>query len=984
MSLPSSSSLAASVLLGGCLSAGFCASAEAFSPLSGPVLSNTAVPPNVVMLFDNSSSMVLNSVSGSSATRLDVARAAAKQLIADNRQVRFGLFAFRDTQGHGASRDAPGGQLLVEVGSIAEQSQGGPERFDALYAELDRMAPRASGNYTYTPLAESYYELTRYMRGLRAFYPQSLSSASRSRFTSPIQYRCQRNFGLIVTDGLPTYDSQFPSTGAADPDGDNPLVPGAFNLPDWDGQTSGDVSDDDLSAEGSTFYLDDIAAFAYETDLRSASSVAGALDLADKSFDDPAFPKQTMRTYTVGFAVDDPRLRSVAEAGNGAYYTASNRSELSRALNSALTEINASAGSGGGGVSSSGELNDGSLFYRTFYDPQGWTGSVHAYRLGEAGQIGALAWSTDSTVTSQNRASTYQTWRQGVADRPGSVAALNGTTYSQLSDAQQSVLDAEAMLAGFEGHSAGQQLLDWARGDASTTGRSRPVLMGDIINSPVLLASDSEPLAATNAADYGSYRTLKRRDMVASLVAGSNDGLLHVIGAADGRHRYAYLPAAMYSHLGDRARADFGSVHESGVDGPITLADARFEDAWTTLAVAGLGAGGKGLFAVRLFDQLQGNQALGALWEVSALDQGWEDLGFTYAKPAVGAVDGRSVIVSGNGYGSVNGQAVLYVVDAQTGEQLSRIPVGEAGDNGLSSPSLLTDAQGSLVAAYAGDLKGHLWKFDLRGDIDTWSAAFEEQPLFSAGEGSAITVQPQLVAHPQGGQLVLFGTGKFVEALDIADRSQQAFFAVWDKPDGDGGVLPEDLLQQQIERQFQRGGQWYRSVSRKRVDWANQSGWMLPLIHDGVRQGERVTRSFLTQGSRVIFSTGLIKDAAGDPCVTRGDGWLMVLDLYAGGALPHAVIDSNNDGVVDQSDEPVSGLELDVGLPGRLNLVRREPPPPPDCEEGQPCECEQADECPPPPPCGEEYYLLPGSDGVASVVGNTLCEFKRIMWRQLM
>lgn len=983
MSLPSSS-LAASVLLGVFMGSGFSASAEAFAPLSGPVLSNTAVPPNVVMLFDNSSSMVLNSVPGSRATRLEVARAAAKQLIADNRGVRFGLFAFRDTQGAGSNRDAPGGRLLVEVGAIGRQTEGGSERFAALQTELDNMSPSASGNYTYTPLAESYYELTRYMRGLRAFYPQSVSSANRQQFTSPIQYRCQRSFGLIVTDGLPTYDSQFPSTSAADGDGDNPLTTGAFNLPNWDGDAAGDVSGTDLSAEGSTFYLDDIAAFAYETDLRSAGSVAGAVDLADKSFDDPRFPNQNMRTYTVGFAVDDPRLRSVANAGNGGYYTANNRSELSQALNSALSEINATAGSGGGGVSSSSELTDGSLFYRTFYDPQGWTGSVQAYRLGEGGEIGALVWSTDSTVTSLNRAGVYETWRQGGPSRPGSVTPLNATTYSRLSDAQQAALDAEAMLAGFEGHEAGQHLLDWARGLSGTRGRARTVLMGDIIHSPLSLASDSAPMAATSSAAYDSYRALKRRDMVASLVAGSNDGLLHVIAAADGSHRYAFLPAAMYSHLGDRARTDFGSVHESGVDGPITLADARFGDTWTSLAVAGLGAGGKGLFAVRLFDQAQGNQALGALWEVNASDEGWEDLGFTFAKPTVGLAAGRPVVISGNGYGSVNGQAMLYVLDAQTGEQLSRIPVGEAGGNGLSAPQLETDAQGNLLAAYAGDLKGQLWKFDLSGDIATWSAAYADQPVFNAGAGSPITVQPQLVAHPQGGQLVLFGTGKFVEALDIADRSQQAFFAVWDKPDAEGGVLPDDLLEQQIDRQFQQGGQRYRSVTRHRVDWSTQRGWMLPLIHDGVRQGERVTRSFLIQGSRVIFTTGLIKDAAGDPCVTRGDGWLMVVDLYAGGALPHAVIDSNGDGVVDQSDEPIGGLDLDVGLPGRLNLVRREPPPPPECEEGQPCECEQADECPPPPPCGEEYYLLPGSDGVASVVGHTLCEFKRIMWRQLM
>lgn len=43
-----------------------------FTPLSGPVLSASAVPPNVVMVFDNSSSMVINRINGE--TRLNIAR----------------------------------------------------------------------------------------------------------------------------------------------------------------------------------------------------------------------------------------------------------------------------------------------------------------------------------------------------------------------------------------------------------------------------------------------------------------------------------------------------------------------------------------------------------------------------------------------------------------------------------------------------------------------------------------------------------------------------------------------------------------------------------------------------------------------------------------------------------------------------------------------------------------------------------------------
>ena len=988
MYLPSSESLElrarrwAGRLAGAGLVLGCCSAAQAFAPMSGPVLSGTAVAPNVVMLFDNSSSMVLNRVPGTNRTRLDVARDAALNAMASNRNLRFGLFVFRDTQGAGRRRDAPGGRLAVELGSIAAGDEAGEAHFRRLQSALDAVAPSVSDNFTYTPLAESYYEMTRYMRGLRAFYPQSTAETSRQRFESPIQYRCQRNFGLILTDGLPTYDSQFPSALADDADGNNADVSGSFNLPDWDGNPEGDVNDRDVSDEGSTFYLDDIAAFAYDTDLRSVGRHGVTTDEAGVSFDDPKFPVQNMRTVTVGFAVDDPRLRGVAHAGHGSYYTASSASELNEALAGALQEVNAAAGSGGGGVSSAAELSDGSVFYRTRYDSDGWSGAVEAYRLDADGQVGQILWSTDQTVSPRNRAGLYQTWRHAGPSASAGPETLGSSSYAALSQNQRSVLDAEAAAAGLVGMTAGQRLLDWARGDDVAELRDREVLLGDIIAAPLLLAGASDTLASLDSTGYEAYRAIKRREMIASLITGANDGLVHVLGAADGRHRYAFLPAAMHRHLGDRARADFGAVHESGMDGPMSLADVPDGDAWATLVVGGMGAGGKGLFGLRLFDQLRGNQAMGALWEVNAADAGWEELGFTYASPVVAQVGDRAVVITGNGYGGASGQAVLYVLDALTGAQLTRIEVGEAGANGLSTPQLVTDAAGNLTGAYAGDLDGQLWSFDLSGEIDDWQVGFAGQPLFSAGEERPITVQPQIVAHPRGGHLILFGTGKFMEGADLSDRTVQGFYAVWDRPDGSGALGPDDLLAQSITGQEQLGEHRFRSVSQARVDWTSHSGWMLPLVYGDSATGERVTRDFITRGSRVIFSTGLIKGTDRDPCTSSGDGWLMVLDIYSGGMLPTATLDTNGDRQVDGNDDPSAGMGLDIGLPGQINLVRR-PPEPPDCNEGEQCECEDED-CPPPPPCGDEYYLLPGSDGMSSVVGTSRCQFRRIMWRQLL
>ncbi|MBL4835166.1 MAG: pilus assembly protein [Pseudomonas sp.] len=984
------------------LALGFPAQA-AFNPLSGPILAAPAVAPNVVMLFDNSSSMVLNRVG--SETRLTVARDVAKQLIRNNRQVRFGLFGYRDPVTVPGGLDAPGGEMLVEVGDIAPGSLAGDARFNALLSSLDAVSPSATAPYTYTPLAESYYEITRYMRGLRAFYPQSVAQAQRLQFVSPVQYRCQRNYGLVITDGLPTYDNQFPTQVGDDPDIDNPAVAGNSNLPDWDGDATGDVASTDPGDEGSTFYLDDIARFAFDIDMRNTARAGVSTDLAGQSWDDPDFPMQNMRTFTVGFAVNDANLQRAATMAGGDYFTAANRQELERALSSALAQINSAPGSGGGAVTDGAELSTGSRFYRTRYDPADWSGAVEAYGLDSDGHAGSLVWSTDTTVAT-NSSALYQTWRLPTGNRPGEVLTLGRSTYAALGAAQQGVLDQAAAPNG------GQDLLNWSRGQSVTGYRARSRVMGDVINASLLLARPGEALLDRDHAGYSGYLAAKQRGMTTSLVTGSNDGFIHVLDANTGAHRLAYMPAAVQKAVGGRARIDYvRNGHQSGVDGAITLGDAELNNTWTTLALGGFGAGAKGLVAVRLFDQSTGNNALSGLWEIGPSTQGYADLGHIYGRAVVARLDGQWVAITGNGYGNAAGQPVLYIIGLADGRLIKRIAAG-TGDptsgNGLSAPQLSTDASGQVVAAYAGDLQGRLWKFDLSGTQSNWKLAFAGDPLFRTGLGAGadqpITVQPALLEHPQGGRLVLFGTGKFLEAADRLDTSEQAFFAVWDKPGSSGNLNHNHLQAQQILAESTTGnGRSVRRVSANRVTWGatNGMGWYLPLVH-GPAQGERVTRNIVTRGGRVLFNTGLIK-AGTDPCVSTGGGWLMSVDSFTGGMLPVATLDSDGNGLVDPRDPLSAGVNLSGGLPGDLvvlGLPRIKPLDPANplapgscnpatefcpCDPGvDDCVCDPTDLTCQPVYCGEEYNLSQATNTLELVGGAAQCSFRRIMWRQLM
>src|SRR5262249_10821734 len=94
-----------------------------------------------------------------------------------------------------------------------------------------------------------------------------------------------------------------------------------------------------------------------------------------------------------------------------------------------------------------------------------------------------------------------------------------------------------------------------------------------------------------------------------------------------------------------------------------------------------------------------------------------------------------------------------------------------------------------------GDLRGNVWKFDMSGDNpSTWNVAFGTNPLFitrsPANVGPAVTrdqpqpifVKPLLRRHPDGGVMVLFGTGKLISPGDRENTDVQSFYGVWDKP----------------------------------------------------------------------------------------------------------------------------------------------------------------------------------------------------------
>ena len=210
-----------------------------------------------------------------------------------------------------------GGRIAYAIEDI--ETARGP-----IQAVINGLVP--DGN---TPLSETLYEAAQYFTGGRVTYGTASVAASRepgdsSLYHSPIDYNCQKNFIVYLTDGEPTRDDAADSaivnmTDFPDPNADP--ARGSRRFSDLVGATcDAETYPAGFNPSGGEC-LDDLAEFLAEGDMS------------------PLDGEQNVSTYTVGFTIDLPVLDDTAERGDGRYYTADDTATLANALTSIVTTI---------------------------------------------------------------------------------------------------------------------------------------------------------------------------------------------------------------------------------------------------------------------------------------------------------------------------------------------------------------------------------------------------------------------------------------------------------------------------------------------------------------------------------------------------------------------------------------------------------------------------------------------------------------------
>jgi type IV pilus assembly protein PilY1 len=616
---------------------------------------------------------------------------AAKNILKDvicqvNAQgdVRFGLAQFRlsasQTDGNGS--DVNGGYVLVPINDYKDTS-GNPNVYtlngisQSHGDHLDDAIESLEGE-SWTPLGETLFQVYTYFMSRTAsnrpvgvngttVFPQYTyrpretgvggehsTSGAPTVPDSPVQYACQKNFVIVITDGEPTkddFDTSSPTSTAQSFSQFGNLI----------GNYNGDTETELTGVDEGGLYLDDIAKFMHEKDFR--------LDLDGD---------QTLDVYTVGFttnAAANALLEKTANVANGQYHFSNNAEQLSSAIITTITDVIEKSQSFTAATVPASRTADGEQLYVSLFTPKEatpyWEGHLRSYRLTGAGEIldanGQCAiddptgdcfsgsflptasnppyWdaanevpdpdSRELRVSVLRGASLDPTMVQFVHETPSgpgvlptdAVAAADlGVTWPVATTPVGSVAtDAEQYAAEIVGNVRGCEFGTGANGVACV---ERATLLGDIFHSNPVVVGQPPLFEADPSYRTGFKGLVGDRDRL--IYAGDNSGFLHGFhagnwnasatppqydpgGADGGKEIFGFMPWPARQNIRHKP-LDTGNRDYYYVDGSPTAADVWLYSnytigsklangsEWRTVLVGGLRQGGEAYYALDVTD----------------------------------------------------------------------------------------------------------------------------------------------------------------------------------------------------------------------------------------------------------------------------------------------------------------------------------------------------------------------------------------------
>ncbi len=805
--------------------------------------------------------------------------------------------------------------------------------------------------------------------------------------TNGAELACRQSYTILTTDGF--WNEKTSNIGKDPGNADNTSMSTAITGPNGASYTYKATAP---YSDGNSSTLADVAFSYWSSDLRPSS-----LNEVPISDDDPAF-WQHMVTFTMGLGftptgikptgttIDDifkwantgtapswasnfswpaPTADSInnisdlahaAVNSHGGFYSATSPTDFANGLADALSRATSRTGSAASLSSNSTQLQTSTVTYQATYTTNKWTGDLLAYTVDSS--TGAIAtsssWVASSKLPAAASRNIYTT-----ADGSTSIAFQVST-----SDGSLPALSAAQLTALGSSKATQTAMINYLRGDKTnegTTYRKRDSLIGDIVSSqPVYVGPPSANQflgqTFTGTTTFSQYAS-DNASRAGRLFVAANDGYLHAFDTS-GAEVYAYLPGAVIQYGGPSGVAgladpNYGNGktgspdHQYFNDGELAISDVYMSGAWKTVLV---GTSGRGLARTVYALDVTDPTKLKLLWERSAKDGNTDGksqyIGQMTGKPVIAqTAAGTWSVVMGNGYNSTAGKAALLQFALADG---AMTVYSTTDGTGLAAPAVWIGnaTDGVSTAAYAGDLDGNVWSFDLT------SAGSAGTLLFTATSDTAGKVpQPitagMLMGKSSTGDLWLFfGTGKYLTTADLTDKATQSWYGliiakgttssstpITSQTTKTRAKLVARAITSETSATVDGGGNVTKSAGRtittpdEAKSMTGLSGWYMDLLQpksDGTtnQQGERIVTPNQFQGSYLLATTR-IPDSS-DPCNPAGTGWVMAVDPFTGTNPQQAFFDLNHDGSVNASDngnsKPSAGIAFN-SLPNNPNFV---------------------------------------------------------------
>lgn len=612
------------------------------------------------------------------------------------------------------------------------------------------------------------------------------------------------------------------------------------------------------------------------------------------------------------------------------YFLAHNPIELKQRLG----DIFKNAAGGSATVSGSGSgarINSASFsVYATYTvdSKNNWTGDLVAEGINSDGSTGNVLWKASSKMNSATSRNIIMTQTPTKLKTDGTVLAAATAAPFTMNNlpgatplAKLASLGIDTIPAWYQTLNSLDSLVNFLLGSSNGQLRPRSNVLGDIVNSSpeIVLGSDdygyrtwkgnSDTTLDSLGTSYKTYLDNKatRTPMV---YIGANDGMLHGFNATNnssgGSEVLAFVPHSSRQHMAALADPDYS--HQYYVDGLLTSGDV-YSGSWKTVLVGSTGAGGHA--PIGTSSRVPGGSVFGldvssptsfsgssVLWELNTNDD--VDLGYVLGSAKIVPVKIgttiRFVALFGNGVNSGNGAPALFVVDALTGQVIKRIkPTGTFSRNGLVNIAPIARLNGNGLAdtVYGGDMQGNVWRFDLSSaSVSDWTVAYNNTPLFTAINADSlnqpITGELEVVSGPSGGQMIYFGTGRYIMGSDITDLTVQSLYGIWDNNATVVGSRA-NLTAQTITASATAS----RTSSSNEVSYTGKRGWYIDLKVGSTATGERFVGTPTTQSGNVYFVT-YVPTQTGCAGAT-GINWLYGLSALSGApVLDQASTNSQN------------------------------------------------------------------------------------------